>query len=282
MRLLTAELRKLNRPLTWALVAFAAGFCLLLAVGAADNAHADLGLGDRGRLHAAGVADQLSPAAAGAEAAGLMASLPGAFLAALLAGGHVGGEWTGRTITNLVSHNGFRTRILAAKLVSTWLVLVVIALLCWAALAAAGPLIAAANGLPHAGEAVSTGLARSASQLARALLILGFFAALGLAAAVVTRSTVGTIAGSVAGVVALLALGTLPGWGRWTPATWVEAWMGFPPGTRSVSTLPTNFWSRFTGSGAPPAALLGLVGVVGSIVLLAGVSWRLFRRTDVV
>jgi ABC-type transport system involved in multi-copper enzyme maturation permease subunit len=281
MRLLSAELRKLNRPLTWALAAFAMAFCLLLAVGAASNAHADLG-SMRGDFAASGVSDQLSPAAAGAEAAGLMASLPGAFLAALLAGGHIGGEWTGRTLKNLLSHNGFRTRILAAKLVSTWLVLVVISVLCWTALAAVGWLIVSANGLPHATEAVSTGLSHSITQEARALLILGFFAALGLATAVVTRGTVGTIAGTVAAVVALLALATPPAFGKWTPATWVEAWMGFPPGQRSISTLPTNFWSRFTGSGTLPGHTLALVGMIGSIAVLAAMSWQLFRRMDVV
>lgn len=281
MRLLRAELRKLNRPLTWALAAFAIVFCLLLAIGAADNARLDMGY-LRGRLEAAAVADQLSPAATGAEAAGLLASMPGAVLAALLAGGHIGGEWSGRTLKNLLSHNANRTRILAAKLLSTWLVLVTIAILCWAALAAAGPLIAAANGLPHATEAVPTGLAHSATQLARALLVLGFFATLGLSAAVLTRGTVGTIAGAVAAVVALLALATLPTLGKWTPATWIEAWMGFPPGVQSVRTLPTNFWSRFTGSGTLPSHAFGLLGLIATIAVLATVSWHLFRRTDVV
>ena len=70
---------------------------------------------------AAMVAAQLSPVAAGVEAAGLMASLPGALALALLAGAHIGGEWSGRTMKNLLTQQGQRWRVLAAKLVSLWL-----------------------------------------------------------------------------------------------------------------------------------------------------------------
>lgn len=290
MRLLGAEMRKLNRPLMWALLLFAGGFCLMLAIGAANNARLDMrhavegggALAVPNRLAAATVADQLSPGAAGAEAVGMMASMPGAFLAAMLVGGHVGGEWTGRTLKNVVAHNGYRARVLGAKVVSTWLALVAVVAVCWAVLAASGPLICRVDGLPHATEAFSTGLAHSGTQFARALLVLGFFAALGLAAAVITRGTLGTIAGSIAAVVALLALGTLPGMGKWTPATWVEAWMGFTSGDRAVTTLPDNFWSRFTSSGAVPGHLFGLAGMVGTVVVLAAVAWQVFRRADVV
>ena len=208
--------------------------------------------------------------------------MPGAFLAALLAGAHIGGEWTGRTLKNLLAHNGHRTRVLAAKLVSTWLALGTIVAACWATLAATGWVICRVNGLPAASEAVSTGLTHSAAQGARALLVLGFFAVLGAAAAILTRGTVGAIAGSIVAVVALLALGTLPTVGKWTPATSVEAWMGFTSTSRSTSTLPDNFWSRFTTSGAIPGHLFGLLGMLGSIAVLAALSWRTFRRMDVV
>lgn len=288
MRLLGAELRKLNRPLMWALLVFAVGFCLMLAIGAANNARLamDGSLKDgaasalSNRLAAATVTNQLSPGAAGAEAAGLMASMPGAFLAAMLAGGHVGGEWTGRTLKNVLAHDGHRARVLAAKVVSTWLALVAIVAVCWAVLAAGGPLICRVYGLPKATEAVSTGSAHSGTQVARALLVLGFFAVLGLVAAVVTRGIVGAVAGSIAAVVALLALGTLPEVGKWTPATWVEAWMGFTSGS-GVRTLPDNFWSRFTISGAIPGHLFGLAGLTGTVMVLAAASWQLFRHADV-
>ena len=150
MRLLGAELIKLGRPLTWGVAAAAAVFCALLAVGGAHNAAlesttpaghlpscAELGIPagppctrararERARVAQAGaqaaeVAAQLNPLAAGAEAAGLMASLPGALALALLAGAHIGGEWSGRTMKSLLTQQGHRWRVLAAKLVSLWL-----------------------------------------------------------------------------------------------------------------------------------------------------------------
>src|SRR2546430_7371858 len=139
MRLLRAELIKLGRPLTWGVAAAAALFCVVLAVGGAHNAAleggapaghipscAELGIPsgprctraealERARVNQvsaepAQVAAQLNPLAAGAEAAGLMASLPGALALALLAGAHVGGEGAGRTMKNLLTPQGPRGR----------------------------------------------------------------------------------------------------------------------------------------------------------------------------
>src|SRR2546430_4814291 len=133
MRLLGAELIKLGRPLTWGGAAGAAVFCVLLAVGGAHSAALEGGtptgrlpscteLGipagqqcaraearERARVaqvsaQPAQVAAQLNPLAAGAEAAGLMASLPGGPALGLLAGVHVGGEWSGRTMKNPFTH----------------------------------------------------------------------------------------------------------------------------------------------------------------------------------
>jgi hypothetical protein len=150
MRLLHAELAKLARPLSWGVAAAAALFCLLLAAGGSHNAVLDAQgaprhlpscaaeqvpagpqcsrwqAAARARLRQiqaepAQVAGQLAPAAAGAEAAGLIASLPGALAMALLAGAHVGGEWSGRTMKSLLTQHGRRWQVLVAKLVSLWL-----------------------------------------------------------------------------------------------------------------------------------------------------------------
>jgi hypothetical protein len=42
MRLLVAELRKLNRPLLWWVIASSALFCVLLAAGGSSNAGMDV------------------------------------------------------------------------------------------------------------------------------------------------------------------------------------------------------------------------------------------------
>jgi len=310
MRLLRAELIKLGRPLTWGVVAAAALFCVLLAVGGAHNAAleggapaghipscAELGIPagprcaraealERARVNQASaepaqVAAQLNPLAAGAEAAGLMASLPGALALALLAGAHIGGEWSGRTMKNLLAQQGRRWRVLAAKLVSLWLAGIGLIAVCWVALAAAGPVLVRVDHLPATHESAAHALSLAGSQAARALLVLAAFAGIGLLAAVVTRGTIGTTAATAGAVIAMLIATSLPTLGRWTPATWVQAWMGFPAGQASVTSLPTNFWSRFISTGGAPGHVAGLVGVAGLLAACLAAAAALFRRQDI-
>ena len=311
MRLLRAELSKLNRPLTWGVTATAALFCVLLAIGGTANAANDA----KGRVgpvascaelripagpacararaaeqsrikqinaEPAMVAAQLTPVAAGAEAAGLMASLPGALALALLAGGHLGGEWSGRTMKNLLTQHGRRWQVLTAKLVSLWLTGVALVAACWAALAVAGPVVSRMDHLPNPRESLYSALTLAGSQVARSLLVLAAFAAIGLLAAVVTRNTIGTMATTAGAFVAMLVAASLPGLGAWTPATWVQGWMGFPAGLASVTALPTNFWSRFINAGgSPPGHLLGLAGLCGLLVVSGAVAARVFQRSDI-
>jgi hypothetical protein len=310
MRLLHAELIKLGRPLTWGVVAAAALFCVLLAVGGAHNAAleggapaghipscAQLGIPagprctraealERARVSQASaepaqVAAQLNPLAAGAEAAGLMASLPGALALALLAGAHIGGEWSGRTMKNLLAQQGRRWRVLAAKLVSLWLAGIGLIAVCWVALAAAGPVLVRVDHLPAPHESAAHALSLAGSQAARALLVLAAFAGIGLLAAVATRGTIGTTAATAGAVIAMLIAASLPALGRWTPATWVQAWMGFPAGQASITSLPTNFWSRFISAGGAPGHVAGLVGVAGLLAVCLAAAAALFRGQDI-
>jgi ABC-type transport system involved in multi-copper enzyme maturation permease subunit len=310
MRLLGAELIKLARPLTWGVAAAAGLFCVLLATGGAHNAAlegttpaghlpscAELGIPagpqcihakalERARVAQASaqparVAAQLNPLAAGAEAAGLMASLPGALALALLAGAHIGGEWSGRTVKNLLTQQGHRWQVLAAKLVSLWLAGVGLIAVCWAALAAAGPILLHIDHLQARHEATASALSLSGSQVARALLVLAAFAAIGLLAAVATRGTIGATAATAGAIIAMLIAASLPGTGRWTPATWVQEWMGFPAGQASITSLPTNFWSRFISAGASPGQLPGLLGLAALLAVCWAAAAALFRRQDI-
>jgi hypothetical protein len=206
------------------------------------------------------VAAQLNPLAAGAEAAGLMASLPGALALALLAGAHIGGEWSGRTMKNRAHPAGPRWRVLGGE----------------AGQPVAGRgrpdrrVLAGAGGrraglvhvdhLPAAHESAAHALSLAGSQAARALLVLGGVRRIGLLAAVATRGTIGTTAATAVAIIAMLIAASLPGTGRWTPATWVQAWMGFPAGQASITSLPTNFWSRFISAGRHPGHVAGPAG----------------------
>lgn len=315
MRLLRAELRKLNRPLLYGVTVAVALFCVLLAAGGASNARqaaqdaaqpipscSELGVQEgppcvavqnnmRVRLVALRMrrlaietqtAAQLGPAAAGAEAAGLMASLPGLLAIALLAGGHIGGEWSGRTLKSVLIQCGHRWRLLVAKLMSLWLAGAGLIAVCWAALAVAGPLLLRADHLPDAHASMADALARAGAQTGRALLVLGVFAAVGLLGAVLTRSAIGTMAATAGVFVTMLALAALPATGRWTPATWVQGWMGFAAGQDSITALPDNFWSRFIpAAGSAPGRVFGLTGLVSMLVVCVVASVVVFRRTDV-
>jgi hypothetical protein len=81
-------------------------------------------------------------------------------------------------------------------------------------------------------------------------------------------------------VIAMLIAASLPGTGRWTPATWVQGWMGFPAGEASITSLPTNFWSRFISSGGS-SHLPGLLGLLGLLAVCWALATALFARTDI-
>ena len=310
MRLLRAELAKLARPLTFGVAAAAALFCVVLAAGGTHNAAlgaqgaprhlpscaaeqipagppcARWQAGARAGLRQIGaepaqVAGQLAPAAAGAEAAGLIASLPGALAMALLAGAHAGGEWSGRTIKCLLVQHGRRRQVLAAKVVSLWLAGLGLIAVCWAALALAGLVLARTGHLPAPHQPLTRQLGLAGDQVARALLVLALFAVIGLLAAVVTRGTIGTVAAAAGTVIAMLAAAALPGAAAWTPATWVASWMRFPAGLGSVTVLPGNFWSRFLGSGAPPGQAAGLAGLACLVAAGLAVAQRIFSHADI-
>jgi len=166
--------------------------------------------------------------------------------------------------------------------VSLWLAGAGLMAACWAALALTGPVISRLDHLPGPGQSLRQGLSLAGSQAARALLVLAAFAVIGLLAAVLTRGTIGTTATAAGAVIAMLAVAALPAAGRWTPATWVQGWMGFPAGLGSVTALPSNFWSRFIGAGgAPPGHLYGLTGLAALVIGGLAVTGWIFHRADI-
>lgn len=291
--LLAAEARKLARPLVGAAALATVAFCLLITWGAANNARAGLAsprIPDvcqgaataRCRqvvLHAHSAAQaaaratsQLTqPGEIGHVAAGMLASLPGLLLIALIAGGHWGGEWGSRTIRQLLCREGRRGRVLAAKWLSTWAAGILTLIACYLALAVAAPLIAAAAGLPAGHSAGWAGLGSSVSAVGRAVVVLGLFAAVGTAAGTIGRGQLATTAITAGSMLLALLVSGIAGLGRLSPASFVQAWMGFG----SVGYLPTNFWSRFAGSGADLGQLTGLAGILVTTAAVTGIAcWR--------
>jgi ABC-type transport system involved in multi-copper enzyme maturation permease subunit len=290
---LAAELRKLVRPLVWGTALAIVAFCLLLTWGAANNARAGLAspripdVCDQAvtaqcrvvvahahataRAAAAATAQLAQPGEVGHVAAGMLASLPGLLLIAMIAGGHWGGEWGSRTIRQLLCREGRRGRVLAAKWLSIWIAGVLTLLACSLVLAAAAPVIAAGAGLPAAHAGLWAGLVSSLSAAGRAVVVLGLFAAVGTAAGTVGRGQLATTALTAGPMLLALLVAGIAGLGRLSPATFVQAWMAFGP----AGYLPTNFWSRFAGAGPSLGALAGLAGILVTIAVAAGIArWR--------
>jgi hypothetical protein len=98
---------------------------------------------------------------------------------------------------------------------------------------------------------------------------------------VLPRGIIGATAATAGVIIAMLVAASLPGTGRWTPATWVQDWMGFPVGQASITSLPTNFWSRFISAGAAPGQLTGVLGLAGLLAVCWAAAMMMFRRQDI-
>ncbi|HEX7994301.1 MAG TPA: hypothetical protein VF506_10290 [Streptosporangiaceae bacterium] len=298
MSLLRAEFRKLSRPLVWSSALTIVCFCVLITWGAANTARGGLAsprLPDvcahaataqcrhvitqahaAARAAAAATTALAQPGEIGRVAAGMLASLPGLALIALVAGGHWGGEWGLRTIRQLLSRQGRRGLVLAAKWLTIWSAGVATMLGCWVVLALAGPLIVAAVGLPTTHAGLWAGLASSAAAIGRAAAVLGLFAAVGTAAGAIGRGQLATTALTAGVFLLALLLAGIASVGKASPASFVQAWMGFA----SNGYLPTNFWSRFTGGGQHLGQLAGLGGMAITAAL-AGLAARWRFAADV-
>jgi ABC-2 family transporter protein len=292
--LLKAEVRKLIRPLVWGSALAIVAFCLLLTWAAARNARAAVAspkIPDicaraataqcrqviahahaAARAAAAATGQLAQPGEIGHVAAGMLASLPGLLLIAMIAGGHWGGEWGSRTIRQLLCREGRRGRVLAAKWLSTWAAGVATLLACWLVLAAAAPAITAAARLPAAHSGLWAGLGSSASAAGHAIVVLGLFAAVGTAAGTIGKGQLATMALTAGSMLLALLVAGIAGIGGLSPATYVQAWMGFGP----AGYLPTNFWTRFLSGGQYAGQLTGLAGVLLTAAVAAAIArWRI-------
>ena len=291
--LLAAELRKLIRPLVWGTGLAIVGFCLLITWGGANNARGALAsprIPDvctravtaqcqqvvahahaSARAAAAATSLLAQPGEVGHVAAGMLASVPGLLLVALVAGGHWGGEWGSRTIRQLLCKQGRRTWVLTAKWLTIWVAGVATMVCCWLVLAAAAPVIAAAAGLPAAHAPAWAGLGSSASAIGRAVVVLGLFAAVGTAAGAIARGQLATTAITAGSMLLALLVAGISSVGQLSPASFVQAWMSFD----TAGYLPTNFWSRFVSGAQQPGELAGLLGIVLTGAIVAVIArWR--------
>jgi ABC-type transport system involved in multi-copper enzyme maturation permease subunit len=220
------------------------------------------------------------PLAIGALAAGMLASVPGALVLLLLAAGHVGNEWSGHTIKQVLTQEGRRWRVLAAKLASLWLVAAGLLLVTWTALALLSFVF---RTYQVGGSALSTQAAwRLAGPLAgRSLLVLAAFVVVGVLASLVTRNTLGGVFLGFAFVIGSLVLGNLAFMTRGTLSYWVAGWMGFRVDATGAPQMPYVWVGSFPQQVPHPSQQAGLYGLAG--LLVVGVTLALVRmaRSDV-
>lgn len=207
-------------------------------------------------------------------AAGMVASAFGMIVIVLLSAAHVGGEWTGKTAKTLFTQEGSRARILAAKLVSSWLAACVLLLVTWAGLAVIGLFLRHAVVLPHMSSSASQ-LADSLPQLARAAVVVGVYVALGVFGGTVARSAIGGLVLALGTAAVLVIASNFGSIAHWTLGYWVAAWMGF---VRQRIFLD-HLWPDGFAEGGRPLALAGLAATAAVAVC---VSLLRLDRADVV
>jgi ABC-type transport system involved in multi-copper enzyme maturation permease subunit len=217
------------------------------------------------------------PIGAGTVAAGMMASLFGCVAIFLMAGGHMGNEWSGRTIKAVLTQEGRRWRVLAGKVASLWLLGVALMVVLWIALAIVAWVLSAVYPIPGPGPSAADAFAKSLPVFARALLVLLAFAALGALAAVVTRNTLGSFFLAFAVVIASLILAGFKASARFTPAYWVTGWMGFGDN----GTIPNNVWRNSFYPVKYPSHTVGLIGLVAMLAVCATLAWLRVERSDI-
>jgi ABC-type transport system involved in multi-copper enzyme maturation permease subunit len=218
-----------------------------------------------------------NPLGGGILAAGMMASMVGAVALLLLAAGHVGNEWSAKTIKQVLTQEGRRWRVLATKLVSLWLLGIGLLVVLWAALAALAPIFASSYHLP--GSSVSSGSALTLSLRVawRALLVLAAFVVLGTLCAVVTRNTLGSFFLAFAFVIASQILAAYKLVGRFTLAYHVAGWMGF----HSSDVAPNHLWRDDFYPLKFPTHTAGLIGLAVTIALFVILALFRLERSDV-
>jgi hypothetical protein len=148
----------------------------------------------------------------------------------------------------------------------------------WIALAVCGPLLQSAYHLPGHAPGLGQAWAVTWPTAGRAVLTMAVFAALGTAAAVVTRSTVGTLSLTIGVIMVSLIAGSLTMLSHATPAYWIAAWMRFPERTYVV----TSYWTTFLAhGGAAQSRSVGLTGLLALLICCLAAAGALFRRQNV-
>lgn len=219
---------------------------------------------------------QKSLLGAGGLAAGLVASLIGAFAILLIAAAHVAGEWSGGTIKSLLVIDGRRVRFVLTKMLTVWLAGVALLLCAWAGVVLFDLVSERMFALPSTFPD-SLPWDYGAARLARALVVIGAFAVIGTLASLLTRSTLAAFLVAAGFVVFSYAAAGLSSVVRGTFGYWVGAWMEF----RRSPLLIDHVWPDTFSGVAVRSVTDGLLGLTGVLVIGTAISLVAMRLRDV-
>gem|GEM_PF-1736363 len=206
-------------------------------------------------------------------ALGQLCSGIGALIVLFLAAGHVSGEWSLRTIKDVLIADGRRGYFVAYKSVSVFVASLWFVLFTWVVLILWG--LISQRIYPIPGRAPTSAVADwTLPRLEVAPLILATVSVAAVLLAILMRSVLGTVlAGTI--VVALLNVVTRSSaLERYSPASWIASLMGY----QRRQYLIDHVWAEQSISLTTTTAAVGLG--LGMVVLLSvAIVWM--RRSDV-
>lgn len=200
-----------------------------------------------------------NPLGVGALTGAVLTSMLGFLLVMLLAAGHVGGEWTNRTIRTVLTGQPSRPRAVVVKAASVWLASLALLVVVWLELMAFAWYYHANQPIPVTAGAPVIPTIGGAIVLAKAALVLAVYALVGTSLAVISRGVLGSLISGLSAGFGFLALGYYVHSLSWLSFTrWVTAYMG----SASPRMIGTNeYWVTAAQFGVKPVTD-GLVGLV--------------------
>jgi hypothetical protein len=206
-------------------------------------------------------------------AVGFTASMVGAFIVLLAAAGHVAGEWSGKTIKEILVAEGRRGRLIWVKVVSLFLFGLWLLVCSYIGIALWGLVT---RRWIHIDRVASTAEVRAwiFPMLWRAPLVILLFAFAAVALSLVFRHRIATI---LAGAVLLIASNFFAYHSvlvtKYSPAGWVASFMGF----KQREFLIYKLWAN-----APEgvSASIGAIGVCVLLVAFLALAVVFMRKRD--
>lgn len=203
-------------------------------------------------------------------AVGFTASMLGAFVILLAASGHVAGEWSGRTIKELLVAEGRRGRLIWVKIISMFVFGVWLLVCSYIGVALWGLVT---RRWIHIDNVASTAELRAwiYPMLWRAPLVILLFAIIAVALSLVLRHRIATI---LAGVALLFASNFAAYHSilltRYSPAGWVSSFMGF----KQREWLVYKLWANASDGVGAPMGAIGVCALLAAFLALAVVFMR--------